>query len=316
MENIQSTKHTSDGCTNTILMVQPVAFGYNPETAINNFFIRKETFAAQIVQKHALHEFNQMVETFRSHGINVIVLKDKDMPHTPDSIFPNNWVSFHLEGNAVFYPMFAENRRLERRMDILLFVEEQIEQKYELLDLSGNEQYGRFLEGTGSVVLDRVNRIAYACLSARTDKELFLEFCNRMNYRPIYFTATQKVKEERIPVFHTNIMMCIADKYAVVCLETIENERERKMVEDELVNSGKQVVEITLEQMDEFAGNMLQVKNNKGEKLLVMSQSAFNSLTESQIKILGSFNRIIVISIPTIQKNGGGGVRCMMTEVF
>lgn len=302
--------------TDTILMIEPVAFGYNPQTSVNNHFQNDEDKNNKEVQQRALAEFTTMVEMLRANGVDVITVKDTPYPHTPDSIFPNNWISFHIANSAVFYPMFAENRRLERRMDVLLAVEQHRNAKYEFKDYSHFEQEERFLEGTGSMIFDRENRVAYAALSQRTDKALFLDFCRELNFKPIYFDATQQVGNERLAIYHTNVMMCIADTYAVVCLNCIEDEKEREKLVETLKSTKKEIVEISEEQMNQFAGNMLQVKNKQGEKILVMSQTAYNSLNENQIAYLKSQNKLLVPAIPTIEKNGGGSVRCMMAEVF
>ncbi|NLO69855.1 MAG: amidinotransferase [Porphyromonadaceae bacterium] len=297
-------------------MIEPVAFGYNPETSVNNYFQKKNETSEIETQKQALLEFQGVVDLLRNNGVNVIVIKDNPFPHTPDSIFPNNWISFHLNNHIIFYPMFAENRRLERRMDILLEVERKLDRKFHFTDYSMFEKENIFLEGTGSIVPDRKNRIAYASISPRTDKNLFLKFCSEQNFRPVFFNAFQPVNGEQLPIFHTNVIMCVADRYAVVCLEVIPDDKERKMLQNELENSGKEIVEITIEQMNGFAGNMLQLINAKEEKLLVMSLSAYNSLTDSQIERLKNFNRLLVAPIPTIEQNGGGSVRCMIAEIF
>lgn len=304
------------GCTSTVLMIEPIAFGYNAETAVNNYFQQESEMSGNETQRLALAEFQFMVEILRANGIHVIVVKDNPYPHTPDSIFPNNWISFHLNNHVIFYPMFAENRRLERRMDILLEIESQLGRKFLYTDYSINELSDIFLEGTGSIVPDRKNRIAYAGISPRTDKNLFLKFCAEQDFRPVYFHATQTVDGVQLPIYHTNVMMCVADKYAVICLNTIQDDSERNMVVAELQNSGKEIVEISVEQMNSFAGNMLQLKNENEEKFLIMSQSAYDSLEKNQIEKLESFNKLLVIPVPTIEKNGGGSVRCMIAEVF
>jgi hypothetical protein len=307
MEN-QSTK--------TILMIEPVSFGFNAETAVNNFFQQRVEGEVNDIQQLALDEFNFMVETLRAKDINVLVVKDTEQPHTPDSIFPNNWISFHEGGQAVLYPMFATNRRKERRKDILELIEAQGNVINNVDDFTFWEEQNQFLEGTGSMVLDRVNKIAYASLSERTNKAVFLQFCSVFGYKPIYFTAYQLVDEQLLPIYHTNVMMCLADKYAIVCINSLEDDKELEMLYDTLEKSGKEVIPISRHQMHCFAGNMLQVQNNKGERFLVMSQTAYDSLQEHQIELLKSFNELIVISIPTIERIGGGSVRCMMAEIF
>ena len=310
---------SSEQNTDTLLMIEPVEFGYNPQTAINNYFQQdqqEDNPVDDAAQKLALAEFKAMVAMLRNEGIDILVEKDTPYPHTPDSIFPNNWISFHSDGQVIIYPMFAENRRLERRMDVFLSVEKYMGKQYRLTDISKYELEERFLEGTGSIVLDRVNNIAYASISQRTDKSLFLQYCSHMNFHPVYFHATQMYENDRLPVYHTNVMMCVADKFAVVCLDSIESRDERHNLEKELKKYGKQIVDISLEQMDRFAGNMLQVKNKSGQKFMMLSQVAYDSLNKAQIDIISAENKLIVIPIPTIEKRGGGSVRCMVAEVF
>ena len=310
---------SSEQNTDTLLMIEPVEFSYNPQTAINNYFQQdqhEDNPEDDAAQKLALAEFKAMVAKLRNEGIDIIVEKDTPYPHTPDSIFPNNWISFHSDGQVIIYPMFAENRRLERRMDVFLSVEKYMGKLYRLTDISKYELEERFLEGTGSIVLDRENNIAYASISQRTDKSLFLQYCSHMNFHPFYFHATQMYENARLPVYHTNVMMCVADKFAVVCFESIENRDERHNLEKELKKSGKQIVDISLEQMNRFAGNMLQVKNKSGQKFMILSQAAYDSLNKIQIDIIAAENKLIVIPIPTIEKRGGGSVRCMVAEIF
>lgn len=294
--------------TSYILMIRPVNFAFNEETAVNNAFQEKATADAQAA---AAKEFDVFVALLRESGVEVLVVDDTPEPYTPDSIFPNNWVSFHTDGTVVLYPMFAPNRRLERKQEVL----DEIGKRFVIrrrLDLSGWEAKTRYLEGTGSMVLDRGQRIAYACLSPRTDTEVLEDFCGRMEFQPVTFSA---VDGGGMPVYHTNVMMCVADTYVVICPDAIPNAQERAMVLDRIRDSGKTVVPITLPQMGHFAGNMLQVKGTSGEKLLVMSSQAFASLTGDQIAVLGSYNRILHADLSTIETNGGGSARCMMAEV-
>ncbi|MGB4577240.1 MAG: arginine deiminase-related protein [Paludibacter sp.] len=302
--------------TNTLLMVEPVAFGFNPETAVNNYFQQQDKMSAAEIQRLALAEFSAMVKQLQDKGIHVIVVKDTSEPHTPDSIFPNNWISFHENGRIVIYPMFAENRRKERRREIIQFIVDQGYRISKEADYSVFEKNNRFLEGTGSMALDRENKIAYAALSERTDKALLLQFCNDFGYRAICFSANQTVEGQRLPVYHTNVMLCVADKYAVICLDSIDDAGERKYVTESLRKTGKEIVEISEKQMHCFAGNMLQVQNQEGRLFLVMSESAFGSLNNDQMTKLKSYNELIVVAVPTIEKYGGGSVRCMMAEVF
>jgi len=303
--------------TNTILMVEPVDFRFNVETAVNNYFQNETEESSESVQQKALNEFQAMVSKLREHGVNVITLKDTLKPHTPDSIFPNNWISFHENATIALYPMFAQNRRAERREDdVLDLLGEKGFDTEEVMDYTSAEEDEIYLEGTGSIILDRVNKIAYAAVSPRTDEELFLEFCEDFEYTPVIFEANQTVNGERMQIYHTNVMMCVADEYAVICLDTIDDKSEKKNVVAHLKESGKEIIEITEEQMHQFAGNMLQVGGLGNSKYLVMSQTAYNSLTKEQIETIEKFNPIISVDINTIETLGGGSARCMMAEVF
>ncbi|HEY9047052.1 MAG TPA: arginine deiminase-related protein [Ohtaekwangia sp.] len=295
--------------TSHLLMIRPVQFAYNTQTAVNNAFQSTQDSNAQEL---ALKEFDDFVIRLREQGIDVTVIPDTAAPHTPDSIFPNNWISFHDTGNIVLYPMYAANRRLERKPHVI----ETLQQKFtitEPIDLSEYENRNLFLEGTGSMVLDREQAIAYACLSQRTDREVLDTFCQRLGYTPIAFTATDG---NGFPIYHTNVMMCVADRYVVICLDSIPDITERKIVEGTIRKTGKEIITITLDQMNHFAGNMLQVNNAKGEKFLVMSSQAYESLTADQVTRIKAYNPIIHSSLDTIERNGGGSARCMMAEVF
>lgn len=302
--------------TNNILMIKPVAFFYNTETAVNNYFQKKTKESSQEIQKKALSEFNEMVKKLKDKGINIITINDTLLPHTPDSVFPNNWISTHKNGKVGLFPMYAKNRRAERRADVLDKLEKSGFYITETIDYSSAEEDNIFLEGTGSIVLDRANSLAYATISPRTDEELFIEFCEDFEYTPIIFKANQTVSGKKKAIYHTNVMMCIADRYAVVCIDSIDNKTEKKLVEKNITKSGKKIIAISEAQMHNFAGNMLQVKNKEGKSFLVMSESAFNSLTENQINQINQYDEIISVHIPTIETLGGGSVRCMMAEIF
>jgi len=295
--------------TSHILMIRPVNFGYNAETAVNNAFQVAGMDAE--AQKKALREFDDFVSVLRSNGVDVTVVQDTPEPHTPDSIFPNNWISFHNDGTVIFYPMYAANRRLERKQHVIDTVRTLFEIKSQI-DLSSYESKNIFLEGTGSMVLDRDNKIAYACLSPRTDKKVLEDFCKQTGYKPVSFRAVDSKGRE---IYHTNVMMCVADRYVVICLESIDDKTERENVTTAITGSGKEIIEISFDQMNHFAGNMLQVENVSGEKLLVMSSQAFRSLTKQQVDKLSSYNNIIHSPLVTIETNGGGSARCMMAEV-
>jgi len=290
-------------------MIRPVNFAFNAETATNNAFQVKNDETD--VHGKALKEFDQFVSVLRSNGVDVTLVADTPEPSTPDSIFPNNWISFHGEGTVLLYPMYAPNRRAERKEQVVEKINEHflINKK---IDLSYNERNGLFLEGTGSMVLDRDNRIAFACLSPRTDKRVLDEFCNKMNYGAVVFHA---VDENGQPIYHTNVLMCIADKFVVICLDSIRNPEEKNKVIAAIQGTGKELIDINYDQLNHFAENMLQVENNKGEKLLVMSTQAFQSLSNEQVQKLSGYNRIIHASLNTIEVNGGGSARCMMAEI-
>lgn len=295
--------------TSHILMIRPRRFDFNAQTAVNNAFQAQST--DMDIQQKAIKEFDDFVVVLKNNGIDVIVAEDTPEPHTPDSIFPNNWISFHSDGTLLLYPMYALNRRAERKEHVLERIAAQFDIRKKI-DLSNFEQQNLFLEGTGSMVLDRENRIAYACLSPRTNEKVLDEFCKQMNYTGFVFDA---VDDKDQPIYHTNVMMCVADKYVVICLDSIKNPEQRENLETVIEKSDKAIVPISLRQMNDFAGNMLQVENNRGEKLLVMSTRAFESLADEQVKVLSRFNRIIHAPLTTIETNGGGSARCMMAEI-
>ena len=298
--------------TDTVLMIEPVAFGFNEQTAVNNYFqVQQEGN----VQDKALKEFNAFVEKLRAKDINVITIKDTLEPKTPDSIFPNNWVSFHADGKVVLYPMFAENRRLERRDDIINQIKEQFEVT-EVIDYSGAEKDNLFLEGTGSMIFDHDNKLAYGSVSLRLDEGLFRKFCSDFGFQPVVFHSYQTAGEERLPIYHTNVMMCVADQFVVICLDCIDDESERNNVIETIKNSGKELIEISEDQLQNFAGNMLQVHNKSGEKFLVMSQSAYKSLNRDQVSAIEKYCEIIYSDLEVIETNGGGSARCMLAEIF
>lgn len=296
--------------TNKILMIRPVSFAYNTETAVNNLF--QVSGSAEHAQDKALKEFDAFVEKLKANKINVHVINDTPEPHTPDSIFPNNWISFHENNIIVLYPMFARNRRNERKQHVQNFINHNFK-PVNIIDLRYFEDENLFLEGTGSMVLDRENKIAYACISPRTNKKVLNVFCEKMNYTSCCFNAEDKNAHE---IYHTNVMMCIADKYVVICLESIKKKKEKDAVIKTIEGSGKKIIDITQTQMNCFAGNMLQLKNDKEEKILVMSLQAFHSLKKEQLTTFENFNKIIYADLNTIETNGGGSARCMIAEVF
>lgn len=301
---------TSQQTTSTILMIRPVNFGFNEQTAGSNAFQNRNAQQQQ-VQEKALKEFDQMVNVLRDNGVEVIVIEDTPEPHTPDSIFPNNWVSFHSDGNVFFYPMMAENRRLERREDIITDLENEFEIKH-VIDLSRFENEHKFLEGTGSMVLDRENKIAYACLSPRTDKEVLELFCRESGYIPVLFHASD---QNGMDIYHTNVLMCVGSNFAVICLESIKGADEKALIIETIASTQKQLIDISFDQMNHFAGNMLEVQSGRGESLIVMSKSAWDVLSYEQKDMLSSFSKPVFSDISTIETNGGGSARCMMAEV-
>jgi hypothetical protein len=295
--------------TSHLLMIRPVDFKFNEQTAGNNKF--QVASASADVQQQALTEFDSFVDLLRKNEVDVTVIDDTLEPATPDSIFPNNWVSFHADGEVILYPMFSENRRAERREDILHTVSEKFKVT-KVTDLSTHEAQDIFLEGTGSLVLDRDNKIAYACISIRTNEIALNKFCEATGYSAVVFNA---VDSSGFPIYHTNVMMCVGDKFAVACLESIQNLHEMEVVKKSLTDHKKELIEITYNQMNLFAGNMLQVKNNNGESLLVMSEQAYLALDQTQISTLEKYCKIIYAPLYTIEKNGGGSARCMLAEL-
>lgn len=303
--------------TNTVFMVRPAQFRLNEQTAVNNYYQDIQATSQLVdVNEKAQVEFDAFAKALQDKGVNVIIVNDDNIHDTPDSIFPNNWISTHENGTIALYPMFAVNRRLERRPEVLDTLEEHGFTINDVVDYTSAEEEDIFLEGTGSLLLDRTNRNAYCSISPRADEGLFIEFCEDFDYNPIVFTAYQDVDGKRLPIYHTNVMMALGEKYAVICLDAIDDAKERKNVIKHLKESGKEIITITESQVNSFAGNMMQVHNDKGERLLVMSDQAYQSLTPDQVKKLSAYNEIIHPSIQTIETLGGGSVRCMMAEVF
>ena len=303
--------------TTTILMIRPLNFRMNEQTAVNNYYQKRiENIFPASVNAKAQKEFDTYVEKLRNFGINVIVVSDTNEFDTPDALFPNNWISFHKEGTVALYPMFAENRRLERREDVLVQLEEKGFLIDNVVDYTSAEEEGFFLEGTGSMVLDRENNKAYCALSPRANEELFIEFCEDFEYTPVIFNANQTVNNKRELIYHTNVMMCVAETFVVICLSSIDDKIERKNLLKHFKEDGKKVIDITEEQMNNFAGNMLQVLGKEDERFLIMSEAALNSLTQSQKAQITNHCQIISSSLETIEVCGGGSARCMMAEVF
>ena len=293
-----------------LLMVRPCCFGYTPQTAVNTAFQVSTGEDPSLVQEKALAEFDDYVALLRTHDMEVIVVQDTPEPHTPDSVFPNNWISFHPGQTAILYPMYAPNRRLERKKSVFQAIQEHAP-RIRWIDISPRERENRFLEGTGSMVFDRENHRAYACRSPRTDEGLFRNICETLGYEHVCFDAMEK----GAPVYHTNVMMCMAKNYVVICLETVPAEKDRDMLLDVFKKDNKKVVAISSRQMNDFAGNMFQVFSRDNTPYLVMSRRAYNALTLSQRRILESFNKLITPELDTIETHGGGSARCMLAEV-
>lgn len=295
--------------TSHLLMIRPVDFKFNEQTAGDNKFQVASKQAD--VQQKALAEFDGFVSILRENGVDVTVINDTLAPETPDSIFPNNWVSFHKDGSVFLYPMHSPNRRQERRKDIIDELGRTFEVNH-LTDLSFFEQQDLFLEGTGSMVLDRTNKIAYACLSVRTSKEVLDNFALLTGYKVIAFEA---IDQNNFPIYHTNVMMCIGEKFAVVCLESIKSTEDKITVLESFKATHKTVIDISFDQMNHFAGNMLEVQNKDGESLLVMSEQSLKALHGTQVTALSTFSKIVTAPLYTIEQNGGGSARCMLAEV-
>ena len=303
-------------CTDTVLMIRPGCFNYNPKTAVDNRFqVQLKGLTPTQVQERALEEFEGLVSKLRSAKVNVIVEEDT-LKVSTDTVFPNNWISFHQDHKIVIYPMKAENRRVEKRYDIVDFWKGKSEA--EVVDYSRYEQEGKFLEGTGSMVLDRVNRIAFACKSQRTNIEMVDQFCTDLGYTPVIFSASQIVDGQSYPIYHTNVMLSIGDTFAIVCLDAIRDDAEKGRVLYTLLKCGKcTIIPISEEQMNSFAGNVLQLSSSDGRRLLVMSTRAFNSLSAGQLTAIHQHcSDIVHCSLETIETLGGGGARCMIAEIF
>lgn len=303
--------------TNSILMIRPVQFRMNEQTAVNNYYQKTiEHLTPDAVNALAVEEFDAFVQKLQAAGIQVVVVDDTKEFDTPDSIFPNNWISFHQNGTIALYPMFAENRRFERKESVVEAVEQKGFSIKHVVDYSEAEQENLFLEGTGSIILDREYQKAYCALSPRADEQLFIEFCEDFDFFPVIFSAYQTVNQKREKIYHTNVMMCIGSTFAVICLDSIDDKKERKNVIYHLKKDNKDIIEITEDQVNQFAGNMLQLLGKNNTPFLIMSQSAFDSLRADQLSKLEKHTKIISSSLQTIEACGGGSARCMMAEIF
>lgn len=299
-------------CTSDIFLVRPSNFAYNRETAISNSFQQNPGDKADLVAPGAAAEFSEFIQTLESKGVGVRVFDDGSQPDTPDAVFPNNWISTHADGRVILYPMNAVNRRAERRQEIIDDLGKSFNIS-EIIDLSAYEKTDQFLEGTGSIVFDHDHRAAYACLSPRTNKELLFKVCEILSYKPICFYAHDDTGNE---IYHTNVMMCISEQFSVICLESITDKIERQIVEDSLKQTDHEVIDITRDQMNRFAGNMLQLKGSGNQDILAMSLSAFNCLDKVQKLTLEKYVSLVPLNVKTIESVGGGSVRCMIAEIF
>jgi hypothetical protein len=303
--------HNPRQTTDSLLMIRPANCGFNPQTAASNSFQKQpEKLSAEEIQAQAVKEFDNLVELLRRHDINIIVVEDTPAPAKPDAVFPNNWVSFHHDGTVFLYPMLSEKRNAERRTDII----ENLKQHFQLrkiVDLTNDENHT--LEGTGSMVCDHRNKIIYACLSPRTDKILLEKFASLIGYKPITFVCLDAAGAK---VYHTNVVMCVGEKLAIVCLETIKNLTERNLVTKTLIKTNHEIVEISPEQMNQFAGNMLEVRNRQNKNYLLMSAAAHKVLNKKQISQIQKHAGILSANIETVEAVGGGSVRCMLAEIF
>lgn len=306
----------SQQTASVILMVRPANFAFNPETAENNIYQQPDSRSAQEVQQLALAEFDGFVGQLRENGIEVLVVEDTAQPVKTDAVFPNNWFSTHADGKVVLYPMFSPNRRLERRKDMIELLINKGFRVNDIIDLSFFEQDSQYLEGTGSMVLDRQNKVVYACRSSRTHQVPLDYFCRTLGYERLLFDASQQADGKSIAIYHTNVMMHVGSEIAVVCLDCIPLASERLKLQKQLEITQKKMIPITAKQKFNFAGNMLEVHNGKGEKFTVMSKTAYDSLGEVQVNTILRYTKIISPAIPTIEKLGGGSVRCMMAELF
>lgn len=303
--------------TNHIMMVRPVRFGMNAQTAVDNYYQNQDAASSwEEDNAKAQAEFDAFVAVLRDHGVEVMVVQDELTPHTPDSIFPNNWISMHDSGKVVLYPMKAENRRLERLSNIKTLLGNQGFVVDEIQDLSPLEEQGVFLEGTGAIIFDHDCKLAYLARSQRADEQTFVALCEQLGYEPVVFSAYQDTPNGRQPIYHTNVLMCMTDQYAVICLDTIDDAAERAMVEAKLRASGKGIVEISEAQKHLFAGNMLLVKGSEGRLLLVTSQSASDALTAEQRETIEQHHTIVSSDLTTIETLGGGSARCMLAEIY
>ncbi len=297
--------------TSYIFLVRPASFGFNAQTEVSNAFQQKSKQSASDISQKAIEEFDLFASRLQEKGIDVTIIQDTKTQVKPDAVFPNNWGTFHHNGTAILYPMATPNRQAEKRPEIIETIKEKF-QISRIIDLSEYEKQNKFLEGTGSIIFDHVHKKAYAGLSPRTDKDVLSELCNQIGYEAVPFTAIDAHGKE---IYHTNVMMCLSEKFAVICLESIADENEKTNVIENLENTGHEIIDISLEQVNQFAGNMITL-NNKQADITVMSQSAYNALTPDQLESISFYSEICPMNVSTIEKIGGGSARCMISEIF
>ncbi|MGB1448253.1 MAG: citrulline utilization hydrolase CtlX [Flavobacteriaceae bacterium] len=298
--------------SDTVFMVRPTHFTYNVETAVSNAFQQKTDLSDSEIQEKVTQEFDAFVRSLEENGITVEVMESSKHPIKPDAVFPNNWISLHQDGTLCLYPMLTKNRQKEREEHIITALKHRFDVK-KVIDFTPEEAKGRIVEGTGSIIFDHPNKIAYACLSERTENSLFKEICEKLDYRPLAFTALDANKH---PIYHTNVMMAIGEAYAIVCLESIVNLREREMLINSFASTGHRLISISLAQMNAFAGNALELINPAGKRFLALSKTAFNALTKAQKEIITETAQLLPLDVTTIERIGGGSVRCMLAEIF
>ena len=296
----------------SVLMVRPGSFGFNSQTAASNAFQSDHSESAEEISNRALMEFDRMVSTLKAHDVDVIIANDLAATHKPDAIFPNNWISFHPDGRVILYPMMAENRRLERDSTVIDLVKSKF-QVTQILDFSNREKENQFLEGTGSVVFDYPNRIAYACRSVRTHEEVFQDLCRELGYHGVLFNA---VDESGHPIYHTNVLMCVGTNVVVICLDAIKSDDDQENLLSSFARTDHRVVAISYDQLRSFAGNMIEVLTKSGEPVMLISQKAFKSLLPGQIDAISKQSIMLPLKIETIEQYGGGSVRCMVAGLF
>lgn len=298
----------------SVLLIRPKEFRYNLETAENNYYQTKDETPIDEINQKAQNEFNHLVSSLLNHNVEVTVI-DNPNKDAPDALFPNNWISFLDKGQICLYPMYAKNRRLERDPFVLTQIKEQFQIR-QIIDFSPHESFNEYCEGTGSLIFDHKEKLAYTALSERTHPKASEAICKRLGYQPIFFTAYQTVENKRLPIYHTNVVMSVGEEFVAISLSSIDNQDERQKVKEAIINSGKKIIELTEPQINSFCGNILQIKSKTQKKLIIMSEQAYHAFNSHQLEKLSSYGSIVAIPLYTIEKLGGGSARCMLCEVF